>query len=614
MSKKIYNESSITYFKTDLAKIRSKPNMYIGPTDGTGIFTILREVLDNANDEVKAGRNDLIEIWVIKNQLWVADKGVGIPVELHSKAKISTLTHVLTNLQSSGKMDGNAYTAAVGVHGVGVKASNALSKEFKVWTFREDQGGWHYTAFAKGKEISPVVKSKAPVLPNGEKPKKGTVICFTPDKGIFGKHTMPLDNLKAWCDINAYMNPKLKIILHTKKTTVYFYKDGIKSWLAKKLQELKAEAALPKPISHSSSTLDIVITWTNLEGSNVEYYTNTVRNVDGGVHTNAFHAALYDSLKPYMTKKTEFSTADIREGLLGIVNVKINAPKFASQTKEKLVDERVAKPCYNECLQVLSAYFKANKTEATNLCKRAAEIRALTQSFKASKKLVAAVNKASKKQSTKLADIVGNSPIEDREILIVEGDSAGGTAKMARDKKHQAVLSLKGKPLNVMEAQADKINNNQEIVDIFSAIGFDLENIKSIRYGKIIFLCDPDVDGRHINCLLLTLFWRFAPDLFKAGKVFIIRSPEYLAQYKGKTFYGFTAQQVIKQVGTSKVKIDHLKGYGECSIEELKHIAINKDTRKLFKIMPAKDKASAKKFEMLMGKDSSFRKEILGVV
>jgi DNA gyrase/topoisomerase IV subunit B len=621
-----YTADSITGFTRDLEKIQAKPTLYIGPTDNAGVFTLLRECLDNAVDEARAGRNDFIYVVVesLQGPFIVGDKGVGIPVAKHKKMKISTLTHVLTNLQSSGKMKvGGAYKSAVGTHGVGIKATNALSSQFEVWTYRdnkkEGEKGWYYTKFERGVEKVPVKKSSGPgkVM----KADAGTVIKFTPDPKVFGKHKLEMKQLVQWAKMTAYMNAGLQIrIAYNGSTKDFKSKDGIKAYLKDRIEALKATPFSKKHIFHNSETLELALSFTDVEGSQVEFFTNTVRNVEEGVHADDVYKALFDSLKPYVKvkkgkdSKFPFTPTDLRDGLLGIVNYKIDAPQFDSQTKEKLVDQRVKGACYEEAHKVFVQFWKDNKSLAKDLIVRATELRNKTSDFLKDKKLVKNVKAATKGISAKLAGIVGNAPVEKRELFLVEGDSAGGGLKRARDKSFQAVFPLKGKPLNVMEAQKDKVNSNKEIVGILAALGVQLDgkNAGAIKYGKIICFADPDVDGMHINTLLLSTLYKYTPNLFKNGNVYVIKSPLFKAKYKDKVYFGMTKEELYEQTGSKKIDITYLKGWGEVSEVDLIPVALDPSSRKLYRVVPS-DKAGSKEFELLMGKNPTYRKQLLGV-
>lgn len=626
MAKGKYTEDNISYFSTDLAKLRAKPAMYIGPVDDAGVFTILREAMDNAVDEARAGRNKLIHCFVQKDSLWVVDAGVGIPVKKHPKAKISTLTHVLTALQSSGKMSGDAYKSAIGTHGVGIKATNALSLSFEVWTYRDDAGGWHYTKFAQGVEKVSVEKSKAPKLPDGTKPKLGTVVKFWPDPKIFGKSELQGSQLVQWAELTAYMNAGLKIIVTNSKgkSKEWYSKNGIQEYLDMRLQKFNATPMNKKPLVYNTGTMEVALSFADVEGCEVEFFTNTIRNVDKGFHADAFFKALKASLKDYAPKKTKkqkedlYKAEDLQDGLVGVLNYKIDAPQFSSQTKEKLVDVRMKVPAYDECLAMFTAYFKANKSLAKEIIQRAITLRKSTNAFLKDKKLAKKVKGAAGGMAAKLAGISASSkvPVEHREIYLVEGDSAGGVAEVARFKNFQATYKTKGKPLNVMEAKQDQVNKSKEIASLLAALGADLSKddpFSTLKYGRIIYLADPDVDGKHIQCLFSAVFWKFGRQLFKQGKIFIVKSPEYMAKFKGKILFGDSKKSIYKQAGTEKVDIRHIKGWAEVDATAMRSIAFEVGTRKLLRILPPKDKKGAQAFEELMGKKPEYRKKLLGV-
>lgn len=629
MSKE-YNADDITGFTRDLEKIQARPTLYIGPTDGAGVFTLLRECLDNAVDEARAGRNNfiLVKIDSLQGPFWIADKGVGIPVAKHKKMKISTLTHVLTNLQSSGKMKvGGAYKSAVGTHGVGIKATNALSSEFEVWTHRqnkkEGEKGWYYTKFQKGVEKTAVksVNTDGVTIPQAKYvAEAGTVIKFTPDQKVFGKHKLAMGQLVQWAKMTAYMNAGLHIrIVFDGKTKDFKSKDGIKEYLRERITLLKATPFSKKTVFHNSDTLELALTFTDVEGSQVEFFTNTVRNVEEGVHADDVYRALYDTLKVYAKTpkkgdKLPFTPTDLRDGLVGIVNYKIDAPQFDSQTKEKLVDQRVKGACYEEASKLLKEFWSSNKSLAKDLVTRASELRAKTADFLKDKKLIKNVKAAQKTVNSKLAGVVGSAPVERRELLLCEGDSAGGGLIRARDKSFQAVFPLRGKPLNVMEAAKEKINANREITGILAALGVQMDgkNAGAIKYGKVILFADADVDGEHINTLLLGALYKYVPNQFKNGNIYAIKSPLFKSRYKDKVYFGMTKDEIYKQAGTNKVDITYLKGWGEVNEEDLVHVALSPATRQLYRIT-ASSGSEGKEFEMLMGKKPEYRKQLLGI-
>jgi DNA gyrase subunit B len=630
-----YTEDEISGFTRDLEKIQAKPTLFIGPTDDAGVFTLLRECMDNAVDEARAGRNDTIRIFIEgrNGPFWVLDNGVGIPVGIHKKMKISTLTHVITNLQSSGKMKaGVAYKSAVGTHGVGIKATNALSSSFEVWTHRKDAGGWHYTKFERGHEKQAVKKLKTG--PGLSKQKlavdKGTLIKFTPDPKFFGKHKISLKDVARWARMTSYMNPGLRIILSADgKHKEWKSKDGIKDYLNERVEKLGATLFSKKTIFHNSGTMELILAFADVEGAQVEFFTNTVRNVEEGVHADDVYKALFDSLKPHMkvkepkkTKKKKkkkaegskypFTPKDLSDGLLGLVNYKIDAPQFDSQTKEKLVDQRVKGACYEEAVGVFTKFWKENAKLAKDLIARATLLREKTSDFLKDKKLLKNVGAAKKAMSSKLAPVVGRTPPEERELFIVEGDSAGGGAKRARDKSFQAIYPMKGKPLNVMDAKQDNINKNAEVTGLLAAIGADekgKKGVPAILYGKIIIMADPDVDGKHITCLDFATLWKYRPDLFKSGNVYVVKSPLYIAKKAGKVYFGDEKEDIYKAAGTKSIDCTYIKGWGEVDEEDL-DIALNPAVRTLYKVGPPKVNGV---FEGILGKKPEARKKLLGV-
>lgn len=615
-----YDESSITGFTRDLEKIQAKPTLYIGELGAAGINTIVREPCDNGVDEARAGRNTLVSIFVENDgSYWIQDDGVGIPCKMHKTMKINTLTHVLTNLQSSGKMSGDAYKSAIGTHGVGIKATNALSTKFQVWTYRADAGGWHYTEFANGVEKVKVKKCLAPKLPNKKTAKKGTVVRFVPDVKFFGKAKANVKQIADWAEMTSYMNAGLRIQLSSGgKFKEWLSKGGIREYLDKRLVTLKATPMSKKFVFHNTETLELALEFADVEGSEVEFFTNTIRNVELGVHADDMYRALTDSLKPFKGK-LEYTPSDLKEGLVGVLNYKINAPQFDSQTKEKLVDGRVKGKCYTECFAVFSEFFDKNKTLAKDIVTRASELRKKTSEFLKDKKLIKNVKNANSGLASKIAGISANSkvPIDRRELYIVEGDSAGGTAKLARDSTFQATYQIKGKPLNVMEAAKDALNKNKELASLMAGLGLDLSKanpLDNLKFGRIIYLADPDVDGKHIQCLLSSVFWKFTPQLFARQQIYIVKSPEYMAEHKGQIIFGSSKEVLYKKAGTQKIDVRHIKGWAEISAGPMRTIAFQIGTRRLLRLLPPKDKTGAKRFEALMGKDAGFRKTLLGVV
>lgn len=609
-----YTESSISYFENDLAKIRAKPGMYIGSTDAEGVSNLLRECIDNALDEAKAGRNNLVRVHVAK-ELTVIDNGVGIPVGKHPIAKISTLTHVLTSLQSSGKMAGEAYKNAIGTHGAGLKAVNALSANLRVWTYRKDSGGWYFTQFQKGKQKVAVKKCLAPKF-EGVALKSGTMIQFVPDPEIFGNAIVAMKQLLEWAKISSYLNPGVLFSIKGATLAEKTFKsvNGAQDYLLYALKKLGLESE-GKLVIITTPAVDIALAFTVGQDCHMDWFTNTVKNSDGGFHADSMLKALMESLKPFGKK---FTLSDLRAGLVGLFNIRMNAPTFSSQTKDKLVDLRAKEPCYNECLALFNAWWLKNKAQARALAQRAAEYNKAVIDFRQNTKAMRKLHVSKRIKVLlpgKLTQAVGFKP-QEKELYLVEGESAGGTAKIAR-MPNQEIFALRGKILNAARNTPAKVLASDEIIGILQAIGFDpslKEPMCNLRVGRVILLPDSDIDGKHIAALLLTLLWKYIPHLIHNGMVYTVAAKEFTVMYKGKRLFADSLEGIQQQTGGILPKdVSHLKGWGEASAIALSEMAFNPTMRRLFRILPPKDRQSANTFDLIMNNDVSYRKKLLGV-
>lgn len=615
---KQYDESSIERF-AGLAGIRKKPTPYIGPTDSSGLWTIWRELADNCVDQCLAGRNNLVHLIQDSkpNTYWCMDAGPGIPVgfkvfenERGVKEKLSTL-YVATGLTHGGSNFGKG-TISRGTHGIGIKATNAMSESFQVWTYRE--GKWYTIAYEQGRLVTDVCVSNAPRMPFGIKPVRGTITRFSPELSLFQKGAaIQPAFLRDWCKLTSYLVPGITVRYTSKLgKTIELKSKGPKDYLDQRIAEQKCTVT-GKPFIFSCKEADVALAFTDLEGDNILSYTNGLFNKEGGEHYRALTDALVKSLLPYSKKdkdgKLKYTPADIKDGLLGLVNYKIAAPQFNNQPKDKLIDDRVYSIAYKEFFDAWTTFFKSNASTARQIVSRAETLRQKTSDFLKDKKLVKNVNAAKKALKTKLAGIVGRTPIDDTEVLLVEGDSAAGSVVRARNRNFQAVFPLRGKPLNVMETTKDKVNANEEVVSLLAALG-SVEG--KLNYGKILLFADADVDGLHINALLLGLIWKFFPFAFKQGKVFVVKSPLFKCWYKGKNYFGETQEEVWKQTGTKNVELTYLKGWGEVNETDLV-IALDPTVRTLYKVLPPTNKGSAANFELLLGKSPAFRKRLLNV-
>lgn len=601
-----------------LLGIRKKSTVYIGPNDSNGLWTILREPADNGVDLALREQNKLVHIVMDPNKkgYWVLDEGPGFPVTnevyLDEKGKKEKLNqfYVATGLTHAGS-NFDSDQISRGTHGIGVKATNAMSKVFNVWTC--NKGKWYAIEYKDAKLHKDVHKSKAPKLPHKLKASKGSIVYFEPDMSLFVKGSkLESNDILEWCNLTSYLIPKLVVKLTTTKgKTKTFKTKGIGEYIEKRLEETNATQN-GKTFVHHGPTVDVAIAFANAETNSMVAYTNGLLNVDGGNHVKAVMDALVKSLKPYRNKKDDYKPTDLQDGLVGLINAKIAAPKFSNQRKDGLLDDRIYEPTHQSTLKALEEFWKKNKSLAKDIIKRASELRKKTADFLKDKKLIKNVNDQKKKLSAKLADVSSKTPREQTELFLVEGDSAAGPAKRARDKLYQAVYPLKGKPLNVMEVAKDKVNSNEELTSLLAAIGIDGKQQIS-RYGKILIMADADVDGAHISVLLLTFLYKYTPSLIKDGKVFIVKSPIFLSRHKGKTYFGFTKDEIYTQTGSTKADITYLKGLGECSDADLRYFAMDPGTRTVFKVEWPGSGKELKDFEALMGLKSDYRKKLLNV-
>jgi DNA gyrase/topoisomerase IV subunit B len=458
MMSKNYDSNSIETLRFP-DNVRKNPSMYIGGTDAHGLFVILRELADNAVDEYLAGRNKFAAIKIdADGSYWVQDGGSGIPqgtktVEVNVNGKIvksnmPTMQAVFGELHTSGKFRSEAYAVSIGSHGVGVKGTNATSQFFDVLTCYKDK--WFKIGFKQGKLSSPVSQSsKAPVSPFTGKPMtKGTLVHFKPDASIFSVKSFPPQMLVEWAEVQAYLNPGLQVVVSVKgKQKTWISKEGPKEYISKRLASLKAEAEADM-FEFRGDLAHAVVAFSNADGFELRGYTNGLTNSQGGKHVDSVANALFQAVKLHAGAKQEFSAADFRDGMVGIVNAKLHKAAFSSQDKAKLTDDRMGKDFLDMVLIEAKKFFASNKAMAKRLCDRAAKINELKTKFKASKAVATELNKV-KKQGLppNYAPAHRSVPVAQRELFIVEGDSAAGGFRKVRE-KHQALLPLKGKIMN----------------------------------------------------------------------------------------------------------------------------------------------------------------------
>ena len=522
VSKKSYDSSNIKTLQFP-ENVRQKPTLYIGPIDERGILTILREVADNIVDEALAGRATSCDIFMCKPEgskmvgFFVLDDGEGIPVKPMkiknidgTEIKIPAIKAILSMMHTSGKFNDESYAASRGSHGLGIKASNALSKVYHVWTFRDDK--WWEISFKKGLIKTELRACPAPEHPGtGKALKRGTLVYFEPDSDIFtamqdrslqsmfDAKSATLTYLLEWCRLASYFTQGLTLRVHhyTGNTKEFFSENGPADFIKRRLALLNKaaekegeEVALLRDdaeFTFQDSLVECVVAFTNADGSNLDAFTNGLRNVEGGVHVDAFLGSLKTSLAEFAPKKSLYTVRELREGLVALVNVKLSAPSFDSQTKEKLVDDRAGKPVQELLTTALTSFFKKHKALALAICERANNIHALKSRFTASKKVINSLRNVAKKGLPVKASLAPNCKAHERELYIIEGDSASGTCKSARDAYYQESLPIKGKVMNCFSGdtlllKADGTTARiDSLVDAWVGVGFDInKGIKSI--------------------------------------------------------------------------------------------------------------------------------------
>ncbi len=540
MTIQTYDASSIKILE-GLAAVRKRPDMYIGNRQESGLHHLVYEVLDNAIDEALAGRCDQIIVHIhMDGSCSVEDNGGGIPTEIHPEAGVSALQVVLTTLHAGGKFDNKAYRVSGGLHGVGVSVVNALSEWLQADVWRN---GKHYQ-FECVRGVP-----KGPVREVGPANKRGTRITFMPDAEIFPDTEFKHDTLLKRVRELAYLNAGVHITFQddrVNKKEVFHYTDGIQAFV-KYLDEGKTPICdtiyFSKTDPETGMECEIAFQYNDSYVENVLAFANNIRNIDGGTHLSGFRTALTRTMNVYarnanMIKTITPTGEDLREGLTAVISVKLRDPHFEAQTKVRLSNPEVDGFVQSVVNEKLSIYLEENPSAARAILSKAIQAAAAREAARKARELTR------RKGALSGADLPGklwdcsSRQTDDTEIFIVEGDSAGGSAKSGRDREHQAILPLKGKIINVEKARLEKMLGHEEIRTIISAlgtgIGADEFDITKCRYGKIILMTDADVDGAHIRTLLLTFFFRQMPQLIEAGRIYIAQPPLYEIQEKGK--------------------------------------------------------------------------------
>jgi len=618
-----YDASSIQVLE-GLEAVRRRPGMYVGGTDSKALHHLIYEVVDNSIDEALAGACDRIEITIHPDQsVTVEDNGRGIPVDIHPQTGRPALEVVMTTLHAGGKFGGGGYKVSGGLHGVGVSAVNALSEWCEVVVKR---GGYIYRQrYKQGRPVTPVEKiGKAP------KGQTGTRTTFKFDPTIFkGNLSYRFETLVQRFREMAFVTRGVTIHFvdeRTDREMTFYFEGGIKSfvrYLNRNRQPLHPVVHAEKAIDNI--TIEFALQYTDAFTESVYAFANTINTVDGGTHLTGMRSAITRTLNDYARKAgllkdsdPNFSGDDTREGLTAIVSVKHPDPQFESQTKVKLMNPEVQTYTAQVVGEAFGTFLEENPSAAKAIIKKCLTSARARMAARKARDLV--IRKSALESLTlpgKLADCSSRDATK-TELYIVEGESAGGSAKQGRDRHFQAVLPLRGKILNTERARLDKILSNKEIKALISALGTGIGedfNIQNLRYGRVIIMTDADVDGSHIRTLLLTFFFRYMLPLIEEGHLYIAQPPLYRIAVKNKVYYAYTEadrERILKEIGDgAKVHIQRYKGLGEMNPQQLWETTMDPQNRTLLQVT-IEDAAEADRvFSMLMGSEVPPRRRFI---
>jgi DNA gyrase subunit B len=619
-----------------LEAVRKRPAMYIGDVGVKGLHHLVYEVVDNSIDEALAGYCNTIHVFINEdNSVTVKDNGRGIPTAMHTKEKKSALEVVMTVLHAGGKFDKDTYKVSGGLHGVGVSCVNALSIALKATVRRE--GKIFQQEYSIGKPLYDVKVV-------GESDETGTEVTFKPDGTIFESTEYNFDTIAARMRELAFLNKGITITLTDLRTvdddgqspkTTYHSDGGLREFA--QYLDRNREALISDVIyfegERENIPVEVALTYNTSYTENIQAYVNNINTHEGGTHLSGFRRGLTNTLKKYATdsgmlakEKIEIDGDDFREGLTAVVSVKVQEPQFEGQTKTKLGNREVTAPVSQAVSEMLSAYLEEHPNEARLIVEKVILAARARHAARKAREMVQRKNVLTGSGLPgKLADCSEKDPAA-CEIYFVEGDSAGGTAKQGRDRHFQAIMPLRGKILNVEKAMQHKIFENEEIKNIYTALGVRIGteedskalNLEKLRYHKIIIMCDADVDGSHIETLILTFFFRFMKVLIEKGYIYIATPPLYQVKKGTKSEYAWNEDQrdrlitELKGGGSeSSVNVQRYKGLGEMNAEQLWDTTMNPESRTLRQVTIENAAECDQIFSMLMGDDVPPRREFI---
>jgi DNA gyrase subunit B len=626
MSTTSYTSDDITVLE-GLEPVRKRPGMYIGGTDTKGYHHLLWEIVDNSVDEVINGYGSRIEVVLHKDHrsVTVTDDGRGIPVDVKKEFKKSALELVLTTLHAGGKFNAGQYQFSGGLHGVGSSVVNALSEEL-VATIKRDGFHWEQR-YERGKAVTKIKKL-------GPARGTGTSITFRPDHQIFGKQEYSAETIRFRLDAKAFLHKGLKIVFKDEAAgteDVLAHPGGIADFLTKLVtdrgkpptaaQVFYFERAASADAGAAGFRLEAALQWTESHEETIRSYVNAIPTTQGGTHEQGFRSAIVKAMRSFMEasslepKGVTLTAEDIREGIVGVLSIYVQEPQFQGQTKERLGSPEAQAQVDSAVRPALERFLLENKTAGAQIVER------IALAAKAREASRAAANAVSRKTAVshrlnlpgKLADCSSTDPGKS-ELFIVEGDSAGGTAKQGRERKTQAILPLRGKVLNTEQASLQKVMVNKELQDLVSAlgcgVGADLK-IERLRYHKIILLMDADSDGHHIATLLMTFFYRHLTQLIKEGYVYLAQPPLFRVEHGKETHWALDEADRDRIVATlpknARPEIMRFKGLGEMQKDDLARTTLNPATRRLLRVTVENAEETDEVLTQLMGKDVEAR-------
>lgn len=607
-----------------LEHVRKRPGMYIGSVSIRGLHHLVYEIVDNCVDEALAGYCTKIKIEIEPgNIICVEDNGRGIPVEIHPKTKISAAETVYTQLNAGGKFGGDSgYKVSGGLHGVGASVVNALSKWAEV-TIQRD-GGLFQMKFERGKTVQKLIKI-------GDSKETGTKVRFLADDTIFETLEYDYETLENRFREMAFLTKGLFISIEdrrgeTPKKAEFCFEGGLNSFV--EYLNKNKEKINQKPIyieKDGEVPVEIAFQYTTAYSENIYSFVNNINTIEGGTHLEGFKRALTKTFNDYAKahnilkeKDGNLQGEDIREGITAVISVKVREPQFEGQTKTKLGNSNVTGIVQSLVNEALSTFLEENPNVAKAILEKCISASRAREAARKARELVRRKNAL---ESTtlpgKLADCSSKNP-EECEVYIVEGDSAGGSAKQGRDRKFQAILPLWGKMLNVEKSRADKIYNNDKLQPVILAVGAGIGadfDISKIRYGKVIIMADADVDGAHIRTLLLTFFFRYMRPLIENGNVYLAQPPLYKLSKRGiKDIYCYTDEEMernLQEIGRDGISIQRYKGLGEMNPEQLWETTMNPETRILIKVKLEDAIKADEIFTILMGDEIAPRRQFI---